>query len=423
MWAGRDNGRNVNWDEAGNFCKSLAIDGYSGWGLPSIQELVGLYDPSFGREYIYHGEAYNGAVDGQKQQNYVKRGVELNSCCAWSGTRDGVSNALYFRFQGGEKRSFNTKLSGLLRALCVRENASASTPQVVKSQPEGTLTASSPPTTFPAITATNFGVGGAASFVVTDGRSIWVAISNNTVSRLRASDGAVLGTFAAGNDPRGIALEGDSIWVTDLGDNTVRKLRASDGSPLGLYRVGRQPAGIAFDGANIWVAISGSNKVSKLRASEGTALAEVEVGASPVAVAFDEANIWVANSRSNSVTKVNARTNSVLGTFPVGSLPLGITFDGTNVWVANSGSNSVTKLRASDGTALGTFPVGIAPRDVAFDGMNVWVANNGSDSVTKLRASDGAPQGNFTVGSAPRRLVFDGSHVWVSTAGSNIARF
>jgi DNA-binding beta-propeller fold protein YncE len=43
----------------------------------------------------------------------------------------------------------------------------------------------------------------------------------------------------------------------------VTKLRASDGANLGTFPVGTEPYGVAFDGANIWVANSISNTVSK----------------------------------------------------------------------------------------------------------------------------------------------------------------
>src|SRR5208282_5929591 len=259
------------------------------------------------------------------------------------------------------------------------EKVPAKASLVSKTKPGSALATAFPttatqPTALPArpvpeVAPTYFGIGKFAAFMVSDGRSIWVAIgSNNTVTKVRASDGAVLGTFVAGKDPRGVALDGDNIWVANLGDNTVRKLRASDGSGLGLYHVGSEPNGIAFDGANIWVANSGSNDVVKLRASDGIVLADIAVGSNPYAISFDGVNIWITNQRSDNIMKVNARTDAVLGTFPVGASPMGITFDGTNIWVANSDSNSVTKLRAKDGTVLGTFPVGIAPRDVAFDG-------------------------------------------------------
>ena len=74
-----------------------------------------------------------------------------------------------------------------------------------------------------------------------------------------------------GTNPSGIAFDGANIWVTNCGSNNVTKLRASDGAVLGTYAVGTSPAGIAFDGANIWVANSGSNNVMKLRPSDGAA--------------------------------------------------------------------------------------------------------------------------------------------------------
>ena len=51
--------------------------------------------------------------------------------------------------------------------------------------------------------------------------------------KLRASDGAVLGTFGVGSAPLGLAFDGANIWVTNQNSNTVTKLRASDGSGSG----------------------------------------------------------------------------------------------------------------------------------------------------------------------------------------------
>ena len=63
----------------------------------------------------------------------------------------------------------------------------------------------------------------------------------------------------------------------------MTKLRASDGAVLGHLRRGRSPVGVAFDGANIWVANNGSNTVTKLRASDGTVLGHFRRGNSPSA--------------------------------------------------------------------------------------------------------------------------------------------
>src|SRR5207247_8331811 len=75
--------------------------------------------------------------------------------------------------------------------------------------------------------------------------------------------------FAVGVVPRGVAFDGASVWVANSQSNSVTKLRASDGANLGTFPVGTQPFGVAFDGANIWVANLGSNTVTKLRARDG----------------------------------------------------------------------------------------------------------------------------------------------------------
>jgi DNA-binding beta-propeller fold protein YncE len=46
--------------------------------------------------------------------------------------------------------------------------------------------------------------------------------------------------------------------VPNQQSNDVTKLRASDGATLGTFNVGYLPQGTAFDGANIWVMNFGS---------------------------------------------------------------------------------------------------------------------------------------------------------------------
>ena len=105
---------------------------------------------------------------------------------------------------------------------------------------------------------TQFTVGTAPSGIAFDGASMWVANgASNTVNKLRASDGAMLGTFAVPAQPGGVAFDGANVWITNVQGGIVTKLRASDGAHLGTFSTGRGstgPLGIAFDGANVWVA-------------------------------------------------------------------------------------------------------------------------------------------------------------------------
>src|ERR1017187_9115984 len=87
---------------------------------------------------------------------------------------------------------------------------------------------------FAARTGIGFQVGLGPAGLAFDGSHIWVAIlGEGKVAKLRASDGFVEGTFAAGDSPWMLAFDGASIWVTDYYNSIVTKLRASDGAPQG----------------------------------------------------------------------------------------------------------------------------------------------------------------------------------------------
>jgi hypothetical protein len=267
-----------------------------------------------------------------------------------------------------------------------------------------------------------FGVGTNPEGVAFDGTNIWVTnFSSFNVTKLRASDGANLGTFAVINTADAVVYDGVNIWVGT--DNGLQKIRPSDGAILGTFSVGKTFRGLVFDGANIWGTNVGTNTATKIRASDGTTLGTFTVGTFPLGIEFDGANIWVGNKNSNSVTELRASDGLLLGTFTVGTNPVGLAFDGSNIWVTNENGGNVTKLRASDGANLGTFSAGgLNPIGVAFDGTNIWIANAGpaSKTVTKLRTSDGSILGTFqTGGTNSAALVFDGTNMWVTSNDTN----
>jgi hypothetical protein len=63
--------------------------------------------------------------------------------------------------------------------------------------------------------------------------------------------------------PQGIVYDGANLWVANTTSNNVTKLAASSGAVLGTFAAGTEPDGMAFDGANSWAANAGSNTVSK----------------------------------------------------------------------------------------------------------------------------------------------------------------
>jgi len=275
----------------------------------------------------------------------------------------------------------------------------------------------------------DFPVGSAPQGVAFDGVNIWVVNSGDgTVTKLRASDGAQLGTFGVGRGPQGIVFDGANVWVSNALDGTVTKLQASDGSTLGTYTAGPHPLGLAFDGSSVWVANSTAHTVTRLQASDGTNIGAFSVCAgSPKALAFDGTSMWVvcANVTKDgpNVFKLGLDGSQKAGVQVVDAVALA--FDGSDIWVASL--IGVVRLETSQGNQQGSFPIAGPPQSIAFDGTNLWVTTGSNPppfppsngSLNKLRASDGASLGNVPVGTGPAGLAFDGTNMWIANSGSN----
>ena len=105
MWAKKDNGKDVNWQQATDYCRNLQLAGHSDWRLPEIKELKSIYEP--------------GADIGGM---HVKGNLQLTGW-QWSKSRGNASDqARYFFFSDGERGSDKLTYSYGKRALCVRDS-------------------------------------------------------------------------------------------------------------------------------------------------------------------------------------------------------------------------------------------------------------------------------------------------------------
>ena len=115
-------------------------------------------------------------------------------------------------------------------------------------------------------------VGSRPSYPAFDGHNIWVPDSSgNSLFVVRASDGAVLKTFSAGNgnqnglnEPLSAAFDGQRILVADL-NGGLSLFRATDLSSIGHWDTPgvSGPYGVCSDGANFWVSFTGSDQIGR----------------------------------------------------------------------------------------------------------------------------------------------------------------
>ena len=105
MWVWKDNGTDVNWKQATDYCRNLRLTDNSDWRLPTIDELQGIYDP-------------NANVDG----SHVKGELQLSNGWFWSSSQGNAPwEAWAFYFHSGERVSVLLDMCHE-RALCVRRS-------------------------------------------------------------------------------------------------------------------------------------------------------------------------------------------------------------------------------------------------------------------------------------------------------------
>jgi hypothetical protein len=119
MWTRHDNNADANWNEAGSYCRSLNLDGYSDWQLPTVQDLQGILDLSQSSQC-------------GTETCHIKGNIQLSTKWVWTSTPGGEpGHAMYFRFSEGQYLSYTYSDRQLDRVLCMRPAASAATQSVL----------------------------------------------------------------------------------------------------------------------------------------------------------------------------------------------------------------------------------------------------------------------------------------------------
>jgi uncharacterized protein YqgV (UPF0045/DUF77 family) len=86
MWAAKDNGSNISWEDAESYCEDYRGGGYTDWRMPTYDELAGLYDNS--KSYKATKRSYD---------VHLTELIRLSACCPWVSFTYG-SGAAHFAF-------------------------------------------------------------------------------------------------------------------------------------------------------------------------------------------------------------------------------------------------------------------------------------------------------------------------------------
>ena len=271
-----------------------------------------------------------------------------------------------------------------------------------------------------------------------DGADVWVGnSSDNSISRVRGSDGKLLDTWTGAGSVYGVALAMNRVFgAAQL--NPGRLYLLDPAMPAGAVttvasNLGVFPVALAFDGDHFWTANEGpAGSISIVTPSAtipwpATTLTIGIGNSQPIGLVFDGANVWATDLGLSTLVKLDA-AGTVLQTVTVGAKPSFPGFDGTSIWVPNFDSSSVTVVRASNGAVLQTLTGnGLDhPAAAGFDGERVLVTNISGNSVSLWKAADLTPLGFFPTGanSNPEGVCSDGANFWVALQNTRaVARF
>jgi hypothetical protein len=135
-----------------------------------------------------------------------------------------------------------------------------------------------------------------------DGSNIWGScISLGKVFRVSPSTGSIA-IQTVGTAPRTLAFDGTNMWVANSGSGSVTKIRAQDMFVLGTFTGFTSTQSLVFDGVSIWV--TSAVGVEKIRIADGALLGFVNTPNLPSFVIFDGTNVWASMGAGGTVEKI-----------------------------------------------------------------------------------------------------------------------
>ncbi len=276
------------------------------------------------------------------------------------------------------------------------------------------------------------------------GRNDFVYIANagdDTVSKLRASDGVEVARIYVGDNPSRTAVDGEgNAWVAMRGvasgipDEVQEHVVKIDGkcTPtvrpprptrecilLDIPSVGDTLRGIAVDAeGDVWVGSFATFEVVKLHGKTGRTLARVsleEIDARPYGLAIDENGyVWVAAREGQTAVvrvdpvRLEIDPAFVFGRDQVDYQPYGIAADGEGGMWFGTFTGLVYRVDVVTGGIGPVHRVGSATRGVAVDDAGkLWVADSGLGQVHRMDRTSGDIELSVDVGQGPVGVAVD----------------
>lgn len=276
------------------------------------------------------------------------------------------------------------------------------------------------------LAAETFQVGGAPWGVAVDGETVWVSdATRGAVLQIDAASGDVLGEVATGApDARdtGLAVRDGQLWVANLG-GTVGVVDVATGQPFARASTGQgEPAAVALDNRWAWVPTHGPGG-GLVRLDRSNLLLDPLIVALPeggFAAALADGTVWVAGLERR-VFAVDPATGAVERTVDVGGGPRGVAVADGDVWVSLRDERAVARIDAATGDEVARVDTGGQPWPIAAGRNTVWVATL-EGGLLRIDPSSNAVTARATIGPEARGIAVTDRSVWVTSQRGALTR-
>jgi len=287
-------------------------------------------------------------------------------------------------------------------------------------------------------------------FLAVGSGSLWIPTSG-TITRVDLAESKVTAVINVGSTdgPQSVAASGDQIWFTDHARKAVSRIDPQTNRVVERIPVGFLVYDIAIDGDTLWLTdlgflTAGGNVVVRVDTSTNRVVKRIDVPA-PATITVGGGSVWVAEfgavlDKPSKVARIDPQTNEVVQEIPVATYyPQHIAYGAGSIWIANGldiekpsrDKLSVSRLDPKTNKEVARIETGFNMWGLAVGGGSVWAAGSPTDCAS---SDEGAlvridPTTNEVIGRADVRCAWGvavaDDAVWVHSvieagAGRNI---
>ena len=197
------------------------------------------------------------------------------------------------------------------------------------------------------------------------------------------------------NEPMGLAVDGDALWISDMATASVVKVRMADGSIAERLDVpGFVPTGLAIRDGVLFIADRNLDTISRRAVHGGPSPWPLPIYEPwPAGMAWDGSKIWVADARRAKIHQLDPVDGTTVASFEApAKSPTGVAFDGRYLWVADHGTDELYMVDRRDGAVVTILPSpGPYPNALAAGDGFLWVADYQARKLFRVALPDDTP--------------------------------